>query len=149
MEQWKESLQSTYSGLVRALPDNVHLLTVEEIGDEQVLIRLENFFEKTEMNKTASVNLNGLFKDFQIVSLVEMNLSANQFLKDKQMWEWDTMGGQFHADGMKPHTRGDMIVELKPMEIRTFIAKITTTTDNPPPMEFHQIPDEIPGPIVL
>lgn len=145
--QWQESFQCSYSGLVGTLPDNVHLLTVERIGTSEVLLRLENFYEIAEMNKTASVNLNGLFKDFEVLSVVEMNLSANQLIKDKARWQWDTMEGRFHSE--ESRKLRDMIVDLKPMEIRTFVATIKSTTSSDVSMDFHEILDEMHVPLVL
>ena len=51
-------------------------------------MRFEHFFEKDEdkdLSKPVSVTLTDMFVDFKIISLVEMNLSANQYLKDKKV----------------------------------------------------------------
>jgi lysosomal alpha-mannosidase len=49
-----------YSGVKRALPDNVHLLTLEQWTAKTFLLRLEHFYEKNEdpnLSKAAKVSL--------------------------------------------------------------------------------------------
>jgi len=71
---------------------------METIKTNTVLLRFENYVEAYEGAKTEEINLFGLFKYFTITSLTEMNLSANQLLKDKKRWEWNTNETQFHGD---------------------------------------------------
>ena len=37
-----------YSGLTRDLPMNIHLLTLEKVASDSVILRLEHFYEKDE-----------------------------------------------------------------------------------------------------
>lgn len=128
-KDWKEKFNLLYSGLSRPLPDNIHLLTMETIKKDDVILRFENFYENYERNESTKVNLDGLFKDFKIVSLTEMNLSANQPLKDKKIWDWNTKESSSKAHSLDwQNMSRDMIIQLKPMEIRTFVAKIELTT---------------------
>jgi len=49
-----------WSGLKNSLPDNVHLLTLEQWHSGRFLLRLEHFYEKNEdkeLSKVAEVNL--------------------------------------------------------------------------------------------
>ena len=60
--------QTTFSGLSRSLPENIHLLTLENWRPElnQVLLRLEHTYESSdnnELSKPVEVDLNGLFQD--------------------------------------------------------------------------------------
>jgi lysosomal alpha-mannosidase len=90
-----------YHALTRPLPANVHLLTLEK-HDKILLLRLEHQFavgEDEELSKSASVKLKGLFNDFTILSVTELNLSANL---------------------VKEELVGDFDVTLNAMEIRTF-----------------------------
>ena len=110
-----------YSALTRSLPENVHLLTLEALKDNNIILRLEHFFEKNEdgkLSRPAVVSLKGLFADFEIINIEEMNLSANQKLKEKKMWHWNT-DGRSHVDE-RPILGTSMVIELQPMEIRTF-----------------------------
>ena len=51
-----------WSGInANKLPPNVHILSLEEWHDKQILIRLEHFYEKgehSELSKDATVSLN-------------------------------------------------------------------------------------------
>ena len=116
-----------FSALSSPLPQFVHFLTMETIRKDTVLLRFENYIEAYEGGRTEEINLLGLFKYFTITSMTEMNLSANQFLKDKKRWEWNTNETQFHGDYHRPISEkknNEMTISLKPMEIRTFIANI-------------------------
>ncbi|XP_057312440.1 lysosomal alpha-mannosidase-like isoform X2 [Hydractinia symbiolongicarpus] len=110
----------TYSGLSRSLPENVHLLTMETIKSDEMILRFEHFYEKDEDHKLSNpVNfqLDGLFTDFNIVNITETNLSANQLLKDKKMMKWNT------DEEVAENSFDGFNIELNPMQIRTFIAK--------------------------
>lgn len=130
----KGKLEAQYSGLAKPIPNNVHLLTMEMVQPNTLLLRFENFFEAFENNKTATVDLNGLFKEFKVVTLTEMNLSANQLIKDKKMWDWNTNETQYHylrepmgfknEDYEPIRFQSDLVISLKPMEIKTYIAEI-------------------------
>ena len=119
-------MTTEYSALTKPLPTDVHLLTMETIRQNTVLMRFENYVEAYEGGEEIEIDLDGLFKEFSVVSLTEMNLSASQKLKDKQMWDWDTNETQFHLHREENYIRfkSAMKVSLKPMEIRTFIVEI-------------------------
>lgn len=117
-------MTTEYSALSRpALPFSVHLLTMETVRQNSVIIRFENFFEENESGETVDVNLEGLFKDFTVTKVTEMNLSANQQLKDKKMWDWNTNETQFHAyEYAKSQSKWK--ITLSPMQIRTYLVEI-------------------------
>lgn len=107
----------SYRGLTRPLPDNVHLLTLEKFN-RTVLLRLEHQFaidEDNELSKPVAIQLKGLFQDFTILSLTELNLSANM-VKNKQKsannWKRDL--------GYKTIRDDNYDVILNAMEIKTF-----------------------------
>ena len=57
---YAKTLRTSWSGLKRELQANVHLLTLEEFGDDSYLLRLEHFYEKNEdstLSKDATVSL--------------------------------------------------------------------------------------------
>lgn len=97
---------------------------METIKRDEIILRFENFYENYERNDVTKINLDGMFKDFKILSLTEMNLSANQPLKEKQLWEWSTMENNGESHDVKREFPDHFIVNIKPMEIRTFVAKI-------------------------
>ena len=118
-------MTTKYSALTRPLPPFVHLLTMETIRQNTLLLRFENFFEEYESGETLDINLDGLFKDFTVTKITEMNLSANQEIKDKKMWEWDTNETQFHHHGDNYiRFQSKWKITLKPMEIKTYVVEI-------------------------
>ena len=95
--------------------------------DEQLLIRVEHMFEKGEdatMSQPVSFSMKGLFTKFEITSLQELNLSANQVLADKKMKTWNTQeqSNDKEEAGSNAELGEDLVVSLKPMQIRTFKA---------------------------
>ena len=132
-KKWTSEYNSVRAGLTRELPRNVHLLTLETFGN-QLLIRVEHQFENGEdekLSQPVNISLVKLFTDFDIESMTEMNLSANQLLKDKQPLYWnikDSKKTTQEKKKMKKKNRRrnatDLNVELFPMEIRTFKAVI-------------------------
>ena len=122
---WKEYMTTKYSALTRPLPTVVRLLTMETIRQNTVILRFEHFFEASEGGEVTQINLEGLFKDFTVTKATEMNLSANQEIKDKKMWEWDTNESQFHHHGDNYiKFQSQWQITLKPMEIKTYIVEI-------------------------
>ena len=104
---------------------------METIRQNIVLMRFENYVEAYEGGKEVEFNLDGLFKEFSVVSLTEMNLSANQKLKDKQMWDWNTNETQYHLNRDREESyngfkrfKSAMKITLKPMQIRTYVVEI-------------------------
>ncbi|KAL6449015.1 hypothetical protein ACFW04_000614 [Cataglyphis niger] len=120
------------SGLNKALPPNVHILTLEPWKDDTILLRLEHIFEVDEaqqMSKPVLINIQDLFSTFSIQSIKETTLGANQLLceNDPMKWEPETNDIILDKEENIQHVEvhGNMIhVLLNPMEIRTFILKV-------------------------
>ena len=89
-----------------------------------MLLRLEHQFavnEDAELSKPVVVQLKGLFKDFEIVSLTQLNLAANRVInstKTTSVLDWITAMWKNSV-----HVRFDddfeYSVTLNAMEIRT------------------------------
>ena len=127
--KWSSLYNSLHRGLKRELPPNVHLLTLETMSDS-ALIRVEHQYEAGEdakLSEPVSISLVELFTDFDIESMTEMNLSANQLIRDKQTLHWNikTSGneGKKKRNVIFPVST-DLNVHLTPMQIRTFKAVI-------------------------
>lgn len=97
--------------------------------DRQIIIRFEHLFARNEdpiLSNPVSINLDGLFNDVVILSLMELNLSANQLLKDKKSWQWNLTESinpvNDHSNGNIPPMNFEFV--LNPMEIRTFLATV-------------------------
>ena len=133
MKDWMSRFDPIYSALSVSLPENVHLLTMETVAKDAIILRFEHYFEKGEdpvLSNPVGITLSGMFTNFKILSLIEMNLSANQYLKDKKVMKWNTKEGEGKG-GVYEKWRDDddfsgkkKSILLKPMEIRTFLAKI-------------------------
>ncbi|KAJ1685592.1 hypothetical protein LUZ63_016982 [Rhynchospora breviuscula] len=114
------------------LPDNVALVTLQALDDGSVLLRLAHLYEVGEdkdLSVMASVDLKKMFPDKKVSKIVEMNLSANQErdAMEKKRLKFraaDYTGTETISRG-SPVDPSELIVELGPMEIRTFIVNFT------------------------
>ncbi|XP_044309624.1 lysosomal alpha-mannosidase isoform X2 [Varanus komodoensis] len=114
-----------FSALRHALPSNIHLLTLAQWEPDSILIRLEHQFERGESangSMPVTINLLNLFSVFNIISVQEMSLAANQKREnmDRLIW-WPAEGAaqrqsRIHLDPAH--------ITLQPMEIRTFLVHI-------------------------
>lgn len=129
-KEWTSPRVSTFSGLdpSYSLPDNVAMITLQELEDGKVLLRLAHLYEVDEdkdLSVMASVELKKLFPNKKISSAEEMSLSANQGRAEmeKKRLVWKAEGspqGAKVARGGAVDPAG-LVVELGPMEIRTFV----------------------------
>ncbi|CAN8256400.1 unnamed protein product [Cochlearia groenlandica] len=121
-------IDSSYS-----LPDNVALLTLQELDDGNVLLRLAHLYEvgeDKELSGVATVELKKLFPLKKIAKMTEMSLSANQ---ERSMMEKKRLVWKVEGEGtneVKKAKRGREIdprkleIELYPMEIRTLLIRL-------------------------
>lgn len=109
-----------------SLPENVALITLQELNDGSVLLRLAHLFEADEdpeLSTLASVDLHMVFPSRKVRNATEMSLSANQAKGERKA----PLGWKVEGGGSNPGVRGrpfnasNLIVELGPMEIRTFV----------------------------
>lgn len=94
-EDYKTNYVMEYSGINNSLPNNVQILTLEPWKNSSVLLRLEHVFENDEdqaLSQPVSISLKNLFVQFEIVSLQETTLGANQWLKDNERLRFNTTG---------------------------------------------------------
>ncbi|KAK9120231.1 hypothetical protein Scep_018324 [Stephania cephalantha] len=128
---WAKSHVASFSGIAPSysLPDNVALITLQELEDGQVLLRLAHLFEVGEdkdLSAMASVELRKLFPTKKISKVTEMNLSANQeraeMEKRRRVWRVEGMlNEEPKVVRGGPVDPAKLVVELSPMEIRTFV----------------------------
>ncbi|CAL4941199.1 unnamed protein product [Urochloa decumbens] len=112
-----------------SLPDNVAIVTLQSLDDGTTLLRLAHLFQAAEdpqYSVIAKVELKKVFGKRTIKELTETNLSANQKKSDMKKLDWRVVGDteSDHAP-LKggPVDYQALIVELGPMEIRTFLLK--------------------------
>ncbi|KAL0709482.1 hypothetical protein Bca4012_016460 [Brassica carinata] len=131
-------IDSSYS-----LPDNVALLTLQELDDGNVLLRLAHLYEVGEdkdLSGVATVELKKLFPGKKIAKATEMSLSANQerSAMEKKRLVWKVEGEATDGE-MKNVKRGreidprKLVMELYPMEIRTVLIRL----ERPPSSHSH------------
>ncbi|KAI4387891.1 hypothetical protein MLD38_000281 [Melastoma candidum] len=132
-DHWSSTRRTTFSGIDAsyALPDNVAILTLQDLGDKKVLLRLAHLYEIGEdkdLSQIASIELRKLFPGKQIGKVSEMSLSANQerseMEKKRLVWQVE---GEKGEDGKAlrggPIDPNNLVVNIAPMEIRTFVVQ--------------------------
>lgn len=108
------------------LPPNVAIITLQELNDGSVLLRLAHLFEideDDELSDVAVVDLQKLFALRMINNVSELSLSANQKKSNMRSLKWQ-VEGDANGNMDPPRSSGfignDYLVELLPMEMRTF-----------------------------
>lgn len=127
---WGDSHVTTFSGLdpSYSLPDNVAIITLEDLGDGKVLLRLAHLYEIGEdkhLSVKASVELKKVFPYKQIQKITEASLSANQeraeMERKRLVWQVKGSTPEPQVSRGGPVDPDKLVAELAPMEIRTFI----------------------------
>lgn len=154
---YKANYKMEYAGLQKALPDNVQILTLEPWIGFSFLLRLEHILENNEdavLSKPASVNLKNLFAPFEILSIKETTLGANQWLSENERLKFDiaaSLEALVHLDQsvddselrkkwnrttfINNNAKREVVIEvpvdvedftinLTPMQIRTFVIEV-------------------------
>ncbi|KAJ8773047.1 hypothetical protein K2173_028224 [Erythroxylum novogranatense] len=127
---WLNSHVSKFSGIdpSYSLPKNVAVITLQELENGKVLLRLAHLFEIGEdkdYSVMASVELRKLFPNKKISKVTELSLSANQERADmeKKRLAWKVAYPDREENKVVRGRAVDpakLVVELAPMEIRTF-----------------------------
>ena len=96
----------TWSALTDALPLNVHLLTLDQLGPKNHLIRVEHYFESNEddtYSQAVTFDLQSIFQSIGTINnALELTLAANFPLSDLQRLNWTT--NDEHVTPMKIHS---------------------------------------------
>lgn len=120
---------SQYSAMAEGyeLPPNVAIITLQELDNSRVLLRLAHIFEvdeDEEWSKVAVIDLQNLFVDRAILSVDELSLTANQKKSEMKSKYWQVENDdEVEADAniRSQNVLGEGYeIELQPMEIRTF-----------------------------
>ncbi|KAG6702974.1 hypothetical protein I3842_07G062300 [Carya illinoinensis] len=112
-----------------SLPINVALITLQELDNGSVLLRLAHLYEAgedTEYSKLAMVELKMMFPAKTIKEVKEMSLSANQEKSEIKRMAWKVEGdNRQEPTPIKggPINDSTLVVELGPMEVRTLLLK--------------------------
>lgn len=128
-------LKNCHGNLKTSLPDGLHLLTLEPFSPGKVLLRLENYLEKTDSSSDVEVDLSSLFETIKLISLKETSLAANEWLENVKKISWDTEGefsksfndeyggrvSEKAVDGKVFREISGFKIKLAAKQIRTFI----------------------------
>lgn len=128
-ETWKASHVATGTAMDPgySLPLNVALITLQELDDGSVLLRLAHLYEAGEdaaYSTLAKVELKKMFSGKAIKELKEMSLSSNQEKSEMKKMTWKVEGDNGEQPSPVrggPVDSSTLVVELGPMEIRTFL----------------------------
>ncbi|XP_021298038.1 probable alpha-mannosidase At5g13980 [Herrania umbratica] len=136
-DNWMSSLIPTFSGIDSSysLPDNVAVITLQELDDGKVLLRVAHLYEVGEdsvLSVVTSVELKMLFPGKKIAKVTEVSLSANQeraeMEKKRLVWKVEGSSGENPKVARGgPVDPKKLVVELAPMEIRTFVIDLDQT----------------------
>lgn len=118
------------SNLASVLPPNIHLLTVEPLPNNQIIIRLEHYYELNEdpfYSQPVTLSIQVILSSLPFVkSLRETSLGGNSFIEDVHRFDWssnENTTASYPNDNFVPPP-GTIV--LWPMEIKTFILEIIT-----------------------
>ncbi|XP_040170166.1 lysosomal alpha-mannosidase-like [Anopheles arabiensis] len=123
-DQYLTEFVQNFTFLSESLPPNVHLLTVEPWKDDTMLLRFEHLFEKGEDSQYSlpiQINVQDLFVNVNVVSLQETTLAGNQWKEESIRLDY---GQKQNKNTNRTVIENKFIVELKPMEIRTFVIQL-------------------------
>ena len=125
--------QPGLSMLKNALPDNIMVITYASLDDDKssFLIRLAHQYgigeDSVHSLPVANIDLRDLFPNHDIASVTEKTLSANQ---DQSEWEqrrYNWNGGT-RRTGSDDNSKSKLAITLKPLEIRTFVISLSTSS---------------------
>lgn len=143
-----QSMQNRFkfSGLRDYLPKMINLLTLESWDQDNVLIRLEHIFEINEdadYSRPVQLSLKRMFKNFKITKIREMTLDGVQDIEvartnrlrfqtstnpyknyTDELGDFVNMDYVSHLIESSQNSEDLFIVEMRPMEIRTFLVQI-------------------------
>ncbi|KAK4374664.1 hypothetical protein RND71_005341 [Anisodus tanguticus] len=124
-----------------SLPENVAIITLQELEDHTVLLRLAHLYEVSgfllvdedkDLSTKATVELKRLFPKKKINQIKEMSLSANQEREEmeKKRLKWKAEASSDSRDVPRggPVAPTKLVVELAPMEIRTFVIDLSQSS---------------------
>ncbi|CAF1383060.1 unnamed protein product [Adineta steineri] len=122
---YSNTYRQSWSALSDAMPLNVHLLTFEQLSPKQYLVRVEHYFELNEdktYSQPATIDLQMLFKSIGTIGeMNELILTANLPVSELHRLDWMTKDQESsHANTFHQNSLNATIINLNPMQIRTF-----------------------------
>ncbi|XP_064486646.1 lysosomal alpha-mannosidase-like isoform X2 [Ornithodoros turicata] len=116
-----------YSALQEPMPIEAHLLTLESVRSEQVIIRLEHHLLQNALN----VTLSNLLKPWLLTNIQETLLGANEYKRERLHLDWKQYVRRYSGqhltalvtEGAYP-MGSKLLVALHPGQIRTFLVEL-------------------------
>ncbi|KAL1490680.1 hypothetical protein ABEB36_013335 [Hypothenemus hampei] len=118
-----ELILTNYSALTSKLTTILNLITLEPWKNSTYILRLEHSLELNEDPNLAvpiALDIHELFQDFYVENVQEMTLGANKRLETVKGYNWEYLG---HMTKKNTYS-DDTFIEMKPMDIRTFIVEL-------------------------
>ena len=123
-ENYSTSYRQTWSALEDVLPRNVHLLTLDQLGAKEYLVRVEHYFEAHEdavYSQPIKVDLQQLLHSIgEISNVTELILTGNMVMSDLNRLNWTTTENESSYWRLLKDSSSDTMVTLNAMQIRTF-----------------------------
>ncbi|CAF1239524.1 unnamed protein product [Rotaria sordida] len=124
----------TWSLLKTELPPQVNILTIEPLSQEKniltILFRIEHIYDRNEhskLSKSISIQIHKIFNKYKLLKANEVTLGANMNKNEAyDRLKWTLNSTYEDKNGYKETPTFDgQIIHLYPMQIRSFIIKLT------------------------
>ena len=106
------------------MPENVHLLTLDQLKEKEYLLRVENYFELNEdpiYSQPVTIDLQVFFQTVgKIDQVLELILTANLPREDLQRLKWKSKDSTISIPSNSQPVTNTSTITLNPMQIRTF-----------------------------
>jgi len=126
----------SFTALVQSLPVNIQVITLEQWDAQRVLLRLAHQFgvgEDEALSQPATVDLGGLFAKRQVLDVDERGLAGTisraEVLRRRVPWNVEGEAAALQAD-VAPLSAGNLTVTLGPLQIRTFLLKLSPAAED-------------------
>ena len=121
---YSASYRQTWSALEDIMPRNLHLLTLDQLGAKEYLVRVEHYFEAHEdavYSQPIQVDLRQLLHSIgEISNVTELILTGNMAMSNLNRLNWTTTENESSYWRSTRNSFEDTMVALNPMQIRTF-----------------------------
>jgi hypothetical protein len=123
----KKSEVTKFSFLGKDLPSSLSLVTLQDLGSNQLLIRIGHLYEANEdknLSHPVAVDLQTIFPNFKIKNITEMQLSGVKPKKDVKRLDWGIASSQGNSYENQMMIKNKHVLSINPMEIKTVVVEI-------------------------
>ncbi len=124
----KNSSNTPFVSFSDGIDERIHLLTLEELDKNNILLRLEYFLETNETNfKSISISLKNIFTNLEVIDVIETSLTGIEPKSSVELrklkWNCLQCDGKIQSNN-DSEANDKFTVDLHPNEIKTFLLKI-------------------------